>query len=266
MAARSRKRAPKAKGVKVDFAGVETLKDLPDGTYNTSVRSVELKDGEKAQYLAFCFEVTDKKFKGSRIYHNCSLTESALWNLKGVLDGLGVEVPDGEMTIDPDELVGLEAVVETEAEKYQGKNIPRLVDIGGDTDSDSDDDGGDDDDEAPTADEIMKMDLDELEEIVAEYDLDVDLDEIEGKGRALLKKQREAVAEAIGDSEEENGEDDKYTKEDILKMKRAGLEKVVEEHSLDLDLSDADYDGRTGIKQLREDVIECLEDEELIED
>lgn len=141
-AARTNSKSRK-KGISVDFEGVSAGSGVPDGTYTVSVEevSVETSDNSGEDYLSWKFKVVGGKMSGRSLYDNTSLQPQALWRLRRVLEALGIEVPDGTMDIDPDELIGLECDVEVANEDYQGKQRSRVVDIfpageGGSSDED----------------------------------------------------------------------------------------------------------------------------------
>lgn len=119
------------KGISVDFEGVSAGSGVPDGTYTVSVEEVSVETSENSgeDYLSWKFKVVGGKMSGRSLYDNTSLQPQALWRLRRVLESLGIEVPDGAMDIDPDELIGLECDVEVANEDYQGKQRSRVVDI-----------------------------------------------------------------------------------------------------------------------------------------
>jgi hypothetical protein len=92
-----------------------------------------------------------------------------------------------------------------------------------------------------------------LEEVIDDFDLDVDLDDLKG-----IRKKRDAVIEAL---EEENGKEgnaDGYEEDAVKKMSSDELEESVEKHDLDVDLT-----GK--VRADRKKVIEALEDEDLLD-
>ena len=122
--------AAKAKGIKVDFSEVESQDfSLPNGPYILAVTSVEKKRSEASgnDYLAWEYKVSEGKHKGKKVWDNTSLQPQALWRLRNLLEAMGMEIEDGEMDIDLDELAGELVGVEIENEKYQGKNKARII-------------------------------------------------------------------------------------------------------------------------------------------
>lgn len=127
MARKSRKSA----GISVDFSETETNLTIEEGPYLLEVEDVEVKTSENsgADYLAFTFKVVDGKFKGKKVWHNCSLQPQALFNLRGLLEALGYEVPQGPMELDPADLIGEQCGAEVVHEVYQGKKKARVAEF-----------------------------------------------------------------------------------------------------------------------------------------
>lgn len=225
--ARTRK---KATSLKIDFSGVETLGRFhEDGDYRLKIVEVTQEQGDKYPYLSWNCESVDDPV-GARVYNNTSLSPQSLWNVKAMLEAVGIEVPDDELDIELEELKDLEFMGKVEMEPYEGKSRPRLVDFWPVDDSKSAKKGGkksakDDDeeeeDEKPargkksskkakvTEEAIGEMSQDELEDLVENLDLEVDL----GEFRTLRKMQAAvidaaqeagAIEEADADEEEEN--------------------------------------------------------------
>src|SRR5690606_8716604 len=89
--------------------------------------------------------------KGSLLFFNTSLAEQALWNLKGLLEALGVEDLDDEGEDDADTYVGLACRLQVETEKYEGRDQARVVNY-----APIDSDAGDEEDEEEEEDEKPK--------------------------------------------------------------------------------------------------------------
>ena len=131
-----KKTSSKKKGIAVDFTGVDAGgKAVPDGVYACEVADVTEEEGEKGPYLKWKFRVTDGPAKGGMIYDNTSLTPASLWRLKGLLETLGIEVPDSTMELDLPEYVGMELPITVVNENYQGKDRPKVGAYGGDVGS-----------------------------------------------------------------------------------------------------------------------------------
>ena len=213
-----------------NMKGVESKRPLaPEGRYLVAVKEVTEQDGDNANYYKWVFEKVDGKGKGALIYHNTSLAAQALWNLRSIMESLGLDIDEeDDQELSLEDIVGLEMIAEISHEKYEGRPQARIVDhepVGGkseDEDETKDDpkdakreraaarrakrngksDDGDDkksgkkqkeepEVETITADAIGDMDEDELVELVAERELDVDLDDF-----PTLKKKKAAVRDA----------------------------------------------------------------------
>lgn len=127
----ARKPASKKVSISVDFEGVESGVVVPEDDYSVRVSEIEQKisDNSGEPYLAFIFEINDGPHSGKRLWHNCSLQPQALFNLRGVLEALGLEVPSGKMDLDIDDLIGLECGVAVQHETYNGKKKARIVEF-----------------------------------------------------------------------------------------------------------------------------------------
>lgn len=130
MATRTRSTAPrgkKASGVKVDFSDTEASGIVEEGDYLIEVDEVEQKDSSTGNpMLVFTFKITEGDFKGKKLFHNCSLQPQALFNLRGLLEALGMEVPQGVMEFDPADLIGETCGASVVHELYEGKTKARI--------------------------------------------------------------------------------------------------------------------------------------------
>jgi hypothetical protein len=235
--AKAKKAAPKGKSkgksstvVSVNFEGVEGKRStLPDDDYLCEVESVEIKDGNgDYQYLAVTSTVQSGKFKGSKIWDNLSLSPNALWRLRAFLEVLGMEVPDEEMDVDTDEMVGCTFVAVTSQEKYKNdagdkKVAVRVSDFYSADDfeeKDSEDaEEEDEEEEKPKskakAGKKSKKDEDEDEEESEEEsddDAEEDEDETPEEKKKRLRKERRAARKAAESSDEDEDEDEKPKK------------------------------------------------------
>lgn len=110
--------------------------------------------------------------------------------------------------------------------------------------------------EGYTEDEINEMDADELKAVIKEHDLDV-------KPLAKIAKFRAAVIEALEAEdlikEDDGGEDEKYSEDDVNGMDADELGALVKKHSLDVK-------PLAKLSKYRAAVIDALEAEDLISD
>lgn len=110
--------------------------------------------------------------------------------------------------------------------------------------------------EGYTEDEVNEMDADELKAIIKEHDLDV-------KPLAKIAKFRAAVIEALEAEdlikEDDGGDDEKYSEDDVNGMDADELGELVKKHSLDVK-------PLARLSKYRAAVIDALEAEDLIAD
>lgn len=127
----TKNRAPKKSTLSVDFSDTETQQTIEEGDYLLTVDEVEQKtsDNSGADYLSISFKVAEGQFKGKKVYHNCSLQPQALFNLRGLLEALGFEVPQGRMDLDPADMIGETCGASIAHETYQGKTKARPVEF-----------------------------------------------------------------------------------------------------------------------------------------
>lgn len=127
---RSRSRAKK-NSISVDFEGIESGggRPIPDGQYTASLSKCTQEEGQESgeAYLSFKWKMESGKAKGAIAFDNLSLQEQSLWRLRTALECLGMEVPEGVMDIDLDEIIGLECEVEIVNEEWEGRDRPRVV-------------------------------------------------------------------------------------------------------------------------------------------
>lgn len=222
---------------------------VPAGEYMVQVKSVESIEGDKAEYWKWTFEITEGKHKGSLLYLNTSLAEQALWNLKGLLEALGVEDLDDEGEDDADTYVGLACRLQVEVEKYEGRPQARVVNYAP-VDGDGEEDEGEEEeeDEKPAK-----------------------------KSKSERRKERRASKRTKdeGEEEEEEEEDEPKSKKksgkkgkpkkvargEILDMDEDELGEFIEEHSLEIDLSEYKT-----LKKMKNAVIDAADDAGILGD
>jgi hypothetical protein len=249
----------KTKGKRVTIpgmAGVEGRVTVAEGEYRVRVAEVTQEEGSAADYLKWKFQVMGKVHSGASIFYNTSLAPQALWNLRGLLEALQFDIPDDDLDVDPDELVGLELMVSVEHDTYEGKKQAKIVDFwpaeGAAEASDEDEDEeeeeeakparksrkskrADDEDEAPKRGRKSKRTDDEDEE---------EEDEAPKKSRKGKKESKP-----------------KLQQDDLVEMKQDELEDVVSTYGFDLDLSDFPT-----LRKMRNAVIEAAEEAGVLEE
>ncbi len=211
-----KKKRTRTKDVVIDFDGVDPDGVVvPEGTYILVVDEATTEKGPKAKYTKWKFKTEDdeKVCNNKSVYENTSHSPDALFKLRGLLECLGVEVPDGPMALKYDDYVGLKCLGTIAHRIYEGKKQMQITGIEplsemGDEDDDEDegeedpevvdddtteDDEGedpdDDDAEGITASEIEGMNEEELTEALSDYGL-----KISGRIKNLKKKKAAAIA------------------------------------------------------------------------
>lgn len=250
----AKKKGSAKKGLVVDFTGVESSGKHPEGRFVFAVDSVELKNSENSgnDYLNFKL----KSAKGA-VYYTCSLAAHALWNLKNFLEACGQEVPEGELSLDLEEMVGLELGCEIVTEKYQGK--PKAV-VGSifaaddvDSDGEEEEEAGEDGD--VTYADVQEMELDDLLELAEANDI-----KVTKKQQKKLDELRDYLCEKLDleeEEEEEEGEESELTYEAVQEMDADELDELCEEHDIKVKAKD-----KKKIAGYRDAVCEALDLEE----
>lgn len=214
-----------------DLSKVEGRVTVPEGDYRVKVDEITEHEGNVANYYKWSFEIIEGDYKGKKLFYNTSLAEQSLWNLRSLLESLGIDDFDGDMELDLEDLIGRELMVTVEHDSYEGKKQAKVVDFTAIADDDeeeeeeeeedpkakkrrerrerrkmkkssksSGEDEDEEEDEKPKKskkkseldkEEILDMNEDELIELCEEHELDVDLDEFK-----TLRKKKNAVIDA----------------------------------------------------------------------
>lgn len=219
------RRQKKAASWAVDFSKVEGRTNVPDGDYHLKVDSIEPVEGTDGDegYWRWTFAIIDDddRYDGKKVGCNTSFKPQALWNLRNLLEALGADIPDEETELDPDDYVDMELVGTVEMQtgangngKYanvtdyapweeksskKGKKDDKKKDDKRSSKKDDKKDkkkGKKDEPEKLEASKVRDMDEDELEEVVKDYDLDVELDDLK-----TLRKKVNAVCDALAEKE-----------------------------------------------------------------
>ena len=115
----------------VNFKGVGSRNIVAVGDYRAMVTKVTKgisKPGNPK--LDWIFTVTAGPEEGHRFMpYVTSLLKTSLWNLRAVLEALGVEVPESDLQIVFGELKGLELGLTIEHENYEKRVKERIVDL-----------------------------------------------------------------------------------------------------------------------------------------
>lgn len=259
MATRKNTKSSAKRGISVDFSDTQSRALIPEGEYLVEVEDVEQKTSENSgnDYLSLTLVVADGKFKGSKMWHNCSLQPQALFNLRAVLEALGFDIPQGSMDLDPSDMIGQTCGVSVVHEVYEGAKKPRPAEFfnpedrspeGGEGDDDANDESGDD----LTAEDVQKMDLKELLALATENEIKVtakqkkDVDAV----RSLLIEELE-----LESGEDEGGEEDgDITHADVQEMDKDELLELASENEVKLTLKQ-----KKSVELMRQAICEALE-------
>lgn len=169
--------------ISLNLAGVEGARRrrtrVPEGNYSGKVSSAKMvtyKSGNKG--LDLVFELTDGQYKGVPFWEHLpfinadgTTMDQNLWRVRGVLEALGVAIPDRAFKIKPEALRGREAGLGiVDGEDQNGKVVSEINDIfpiaqlGGEEDE-VEEEEGEDEDEEDEEEDFEDEDEDEEEDI-----------------------------------------------------------------------------------------------------
>ena len=118
----------------VDFTDVETttFENLPRGRYLVNLKEIEEREGSEYPYLAMVFEVTEgseEDHAGRKLFDNMSLSPKALWRLKLFLTAAGYSEEDleGELELDPEDLLETEVEVQVKIQKGEDEVLRNRI-------------------------------------------------------------------------------------------------------------------------------------------
>lgn len=133
---------------KVDDTESGSFEALPPDKYRARLMNVEQREGNKAPYWSWEYEVIEPEaFEGRKVWNNTSLSEKAFFKLKEAFEAHGA-TPD----TDTDELCGSvvvlavsQRVIEQGARKGEtGNQVDRVLPDNGEAERPGDRDAGDD--------------------------------------------------------------------------------------------------------------------------
>lgn len=264
--ARASRNAKAKTSVKVDFTGVEASGNHPEGRFLFTVEGVpEIKTSDNSgnDYINW-------KLKSSMgmVWHMTSLAPQALFNLRNVLESLGLEVEQSAMDLDLTELEGLTCGGEVEHEVYGGKKRARLIDIFPESELEEREEG----EEKPKGGKGKKVEEEEEEELTYADLADASKEELleiakdnEVEGITLkLKKDLDALRAHIAEQleleapeeEQEEGEDPTYAS--VQEMEKEELLALAKEHEVE----GITLKLKKDLDALRDHICEALELEE----
>lgn len=282
--------------IRVDFSGVETQGIVPEGEFIAEVTKVtkEVKeDDESKEYLKWELVIAEGKHKGKKLYNNTSLQQQSLWATKRFLETLGVELEDGPLDLDLEDMIGLQIGVVIEHSIWKGRTQSRVADTYPVETENTDDEPADSDEststsvvkpseskkkatapELPTADDINAMGKSELTALVETHDLDVELTGTTSAQRRAVLKAIAAKGTAKPEPEDDIEEEVKAVEKKVGKKKKVkvkiddvqeadedGLTELIETHELAVDLAE-----HATLRRKRSAVIDALEENELLEE
>jgi len=207
MPKKNRKKSGKV--ITVDFTDVETRELLPPDEYIAKVHDIEEEEGDKGPYLNWILKVSEGEYKGKTLYYITSLTKQSLWNLRAVLEALGIEVPKSKLSLDLPSYKGLEMGVTVETEKYKNKEKNVVVDVYNPYEEDSgDSDDGDEDSNTEEGEEEEEFTgtIKEVEGDVLTVDIDDEEVEVYTEDAEVTGKPKEGSEVTIKGSYDEDGD------------------------------------------------------------
>lgn len=247
---KDRKKAKRATLTIPGMKGVEGKRPLaPEGEHLVKVVSVEAREGQNAPYWAWEFEIVNGKHAGAKVWNNTSLAPQALWNLRGTLEALGIDIPDDDTDIELDDLVDKECIVVIFHEDYEGKKQARIQDILP-AEGAGDDDGEDGDDEASAPKSKSKRKADDEDEEVEDR-----------KSRRSRRASRDDDEEDEAPTKKKSKKKSGVTKEEVMDMSQDELGDLIKEHELETDLEDY-----ATLRKMKAAVVEALEEAGVLED
>lgn len=139
-----------ARRVKLDMTGVESYTRCPEGEWLAKLSSIEegTIQGSGDDCLKARFEVIKGSAKGCAVFETFSLTEKALWKLKGFLEAIGMKA-NGKLSLDLDKLEGKVCVIDVIHDEYNGQKRAKIASYikPEDDEEDEDEDEAEDDEE-----------------------------------------------------------------------------------------------------------------------
>lgn len=190
---KNKKTAGKKKGLSVDFTDVTSRVLLPEGEYHAKVKEVEEDESSSGNTMLkwqFSVQDEDPKLNNQTAFYITSLQPQALWNLRNLLDTLGVETPNGEYELDLPSYVGMDIIITIEHETYDGKKRAKVTDFAPFSAADDDaeeeeeteeaeeeeeeeteEEASEEEEEEITAEEVKAMKLDELKDLAKKLDI-----------------------------------------------------------------------------------------------
>lgn len=249
---------------RIDFSKVGKAFQ-PGNEYAVKIVECSWEQGQKADYLNVKLSGLDPEYENSFMYHRASISDSSLWRFRPFLEAFAVEIPEGPMDVDPDDMVGRTAMCSTYLDKYDGGSSVKPDEFFPlDPDYQTDEAEDDEEEEAPPPKKSSRK---------AEPEPEPEPEE-EEEAPPARKRRRKAEPEPEPEDDEEEEEAPPPKKAGKAKKKRTGvseaevdemnedeLEDLVDQHDLEVELGDY----RT-LRKKRVAVKEALEENDLLED
>ena len=141
-----------ARRVKLDMTGVESYTRCPEGEWLAKLFSIEegTVQGSGDDCLKARFEVIKGSAAGCAVFETFSLTEKALWKLKGFLEAIGMKA-NGKLSLDLDKLEGKVCIIDVIHDEYNGQKRAKIASYIKPVEDDEEDEEEDDDEEEEEA-------------------------------------------------------------------------------------------------------------------
>lgn len=106
----------------LDFSSVQSREALPEGVYHASVAKVDsvVSKSSGNPMLKIEFNILSDEYTGRKVWGNYVLTEAAMWKVQELFGALGLDA-DALVTLDTEDLVGLECDLKIGQREYDGQ-------------------------------------------------------------------------------------------------------------------------------------------------
>lgn len=140
-----------ARRVKLDMTGVESYTRCPEGEWLAKLSSIEegTVQGSGDDCLKARFEVIKGSAEGCAVFETFSLTEKALWKLKGFLEAIGMKA-NGKLSLDLDKLEGKVCIIDVIHDEYNGQKRAKIASYLKPEDDEEDEEEDEDEEEEET--------------------------------------------------------------------------------------------------------------------
>lgn len=210
-----------ARRVKLDMTGVESYTRCPEGEWLAKLSSIEegTVQGSGDDCLKARFEVIKGSAKGCAVFETFSLTEKALWKLKGFLEAIGMKA-NGKLSLDLDKLEGKVCIIDVIHDEYNGQKRAKIASYlkPEDDEEDEEDDEDEEEEEAPRkpAKKAPAKKSKSVEDDDDDEDEDDEEEEEEPKPKKTSKKSPPAkkAAPAKTKKKDEDDDDDDWEDDD----------------------------------------------------